>query len=105
MLSALESQLACHADDPGLVRGVRQGRQDLEAERCVERRHVDDDTAACLQMRPRGACQVEDQVDLAAASAVPFFVGDVFEPVEVGRCGEVEQHVDAAVRAQSQVYE
>ena len=99
MRAALERELSGHADDAGLVRRVGERRQDLEAERPVEGCHVDHDAAAGLQVRPRGAGQVEDQVDLASPGAIPFVASDVLEPVEVRRGGEIEQDIDASVRA------
>lgn len=54
-------------------------------------------------MRPRFTREIKDQVDLVAASAIPLLVRNVFKPVEVRHRGEVEQHVDPAVRAQREV--
>jgi hypothetical protein len=45
-------------------------------------------------MPPRGAAEVEDQVDLFASVTIPFLVGNVLEPIEVGHRGVVEEHVD-----------
>src|SRR3954471_6979873 len=56
VLASLQCELASHPDDRRLVGRMGERRQQLETERTVERRHVQDDAAAVLQMRPRSAC-------------------------------------------------
>ena len=80
------------------------GKQ-LEAERAVQGGHVHDDAAAGLQVRPGGAGEVEDEVDLVLPRGSPVLVGEVLEPVEVRPGGEVEQHVDPAELAHRQLDE
>src|SRR6478736_951430 len=71
VLASLERELTGHADDPRLVGRVRERCEALEAELTVQRGHVHNHAAALLQMRPRRPREVEDQVDLVAAGAVP----------------------------------
>ena len=64
---------------------------------------VHDYSATGLQIRPRGARQVEHQVHFLTTIAVPLVICDVFEPVEVSHGGVVKQHVDSAKSAHRKI--
>jgi hypothetical protein len=47
-------------------------------------------------VRPGGAGEAEDQVNLVAAGSIPILVADVLEFAEVCPAGEIEDDVDPA---------
>ena len=58
---------------------------------------------ARFKVRPCRASEVEHEVHLFPAIAIPLVIADVFDPVEVRHCGVVEQYVDPAERADGKI--
>jgi|SRR4030088_2238403 hypothetical protein len=56
-------------------------------------------------MRPGRARKVEDKINFVAPVTVPLFIGDVFNPVEVGPCGVVEQHINPPVTLYREIHQ
>jgi hypothetical protein len=87
-----------------LVVWASDGRS-LKTEGAVQRGHVQNHTAAGLQVGPRRTGEIEDEVDLVPAGAIPLLVGEAFDRAEVGPRREVEEHVDPAELAQGKIDE
>jgi hypothetical protein len=105
MFASLHRELPRHGDHARLGRRVRQRGKGLETQETVQRSGIHDHAVARFQMRPCRAGEVEHQVHLLPAIAIPFFIGDVFDPVEVRHRGVVEQHVDPAERGGGEIDE
>jgi hypothetical protein len=62
-------------------------------------------TVTGFQMRSRGAREVKDKINFVAPVTVPLLIGDIFNPIEVGPGGVVEQHIDAVVSFHREINE
>ncbi len=102
---ALHDQLQGQRDHAGLGGGVGVLRHELHAAQRRDRPDVDDRAAAArLEVRPRGAHRVVDEVQLVPHREVPLLDGQLVDRAEALGGGVVVEDVDAAVRRHGGVH-